>query len=374
MALLYFVIPVGDSLVPRLQDITAVAATWLLTLTRVPAVLEGRLITVPGQQWQVAEACSGARYLLSSAILGLAFAFLAFRSWKRRILMIAASILVPVIANCLRAYGIIMIGYLSNNTLAHGIDHVIYGWVFFLVCMLLVFAIAARHMEPPAAPELLPLDQRKSSSSIAQLIAAAVACCIILLLPVAALNRLEAREVADSANLSAARTNDHWISTGLLVPRWISQALDTSTGDTEAFRPLAPGADRPVYVYSGSSRAAARVLGSGERLLNQNYWTVLGEADRTVEVNGHPFELHEMRTQGPGPHRLIWMWCLVNGVETNSPIALKLLQAKDGMLGRRAAVQIVAIAADYDFDAKEAAPSLLNFLNNATPALTGSAR
>jgi len=38
---------------------------------------------------------------------------------------------VPIIANWLRAYMIVMIGHLSGNKLAVGVDHLIYGWLFF---------------------------------------------------------------------------------------------------------------------------------------------------------------------------------------------------------------------------------------------------
>ena len=54
-------------------------------------------------------------------------------------MFVAASILVPIVANWLRAYMIVMIGHLSNNKLAVGVDHIIYGWVFFGIVMLLLF-------------------------------------------------------------------------------------------------------------------------------------------------------------------------------------------------------------------------------------------
>ena len=69
----------------------------------------------------------------------------------RRLVFIALSIIVPIIANGIRAYLIVMIGHLSNNRLATGVDHVIYGWVFFGFVMMLLFWIGSQWREPDAA-------------------------------------------------------------------------------------------------------------------------------------------------------------------------------------------------------------------------------
>jgi exosortase len=62
---------------------------------------------------------------------------------------VLVSIAVPVVANWLRAYMIVMIGHLSGNTLAVGVDHLIYGWVFFGVVIMMMFMVGARWAEPP---------------------------------------------------------------------------------------------------------------------------------------------------------------------------------------------------------------------------------
>ena len=59
----------------------------------------------------------------------------------------AFSILVPIVANWLRAYMIVMIGHLSGNTLAVGVDHIIYGWIFFGVVMAVMFFVGSRWRE-----------------------------------------------------------------------------------------------------------------------------------------------------------------------------------------------------------------------------------
>jgi EpsI family protein len=61
------------------------------------------------------------------------------QSAKRRIIFMTISIILPIIANAIRVFGIIMTGYFSDMKYAVGADHLIYGWVFFslvIVCLL----------------------------------------------------------------------------------------------------------------------------------------------------------------------------------------------------------------------------------------------
>jgi EpsI family protein len=67
------------------------------------------------------------------------FAYLNYTSLKRRTLFVLASIIVPLVANWLRAYMIVMIGHLSDNRLATGVDHLVYGWVFFGLVIFVLF-------------------------------------------------------------------------------------------------------------------------------------------------------------------------------------------------------------------------------------------
>ena len=131
--------PFGEALIPPLIDFTADFTVTALQLTGIPVYREGSFFTIPSGNWSVVEACSGLRYLIASFTLGALYAYLTYRSLKRRLIFIALSVIVPIIANGVRAYLIVMTGHLSDMSLAVGIDHLIYGWVFFGLVMLLLF-------------------------------------------------------------------------------------------------------------------------------------------------------------------------------------------------------------------------------------------
>src|SRR2546423_1258251 len=110
-------------LVARYWDtVTSMVAIWYRSDT-----FAHGFVRFPTGSWWIVEACSGLRYLIASAMVGMLYAYLAYRSLSRRIAFVAASLAVPILANWLRAYMIVMIGYLSGNRLAVGIDHIIYG-------------------------------------------------------------------------------------------------------------------------------------------------------------------------------------------------------------------------------------------------------
>lgn len=150
LAFLFFAAPVGEFMLPRLMEWTAAFTVSALRASGVPVYQEGLEFVIPTGKWSVVEACSGLRYLIPSLMAGTLFAYLNYRSWQRRWLFVAVSIVVPIVANWLRAYLIVMLGHLSGNQYGAGVDHLIYGWLFFGVVMLLMFLVGARWTESPA--------------------------------------------------------------------------------------------------------------------------------------------------------------------------------------------------------------------------------
>lgn len=148
LGFLFFSVPIGEFLLPQFMDWTANFTIFALRLSGIPVYREGLYFVIPSGNWSVVEACSGVRYLIASLTVGTLFAYLHYQSFKRRILFIIVSIIVPVVANWLRAYFIVILGHLSGNRLATGVDHLIYGWIFFGVVILLMFIIGARWSEP----------------------------------------------------------------------------------------------------------------------------------------------------------------------------------------------------------------------------------
>ena len=145
---LYFSVPFGEFMVPYMMEWTADFTVASLQAIGVPVFREGLQFIIPSGSWSVVEACSGVRYLIASFMVGTLFAYLNYRSAKRRAIFMIVSLLIPVVANWLRALMIVLIGHLSSNKLAVGVDHIIYGWLFFGLVIGAMFMIGARWAEP----------------------------------------------------------------------------------------------------------------------------------------------------------------------------------------------------------------------------------
>lgn len=119
-----FLVPVGEEIVPQLQVITADISMALLGLTGIPAHIEGVFISTPTALFRVAEACSGVKFLIAMLAYGVLVANVCFKSWPRRMGIIATAIVVPVLANGVRAFGTIYIAHHHGLDFAAGFDHV----------------------------------------------------------------------------------------------------------------------------------------------------------------------------------------------------------------------------------------------------------
>ncbi len=141
LTLMMFALPFGEEFVPYLQVMTADNAVWLLQAAGVPVYRDGLYLTIPAGQFVVAEACSGVRFLVASVCFGYFYAFITYIDLWRRALFFAVAIALPLAANSLRVFMIIIIAHKTNMEYAVGADHLVYGWLFFafvLVCLILV--------------------------------------------------------------------------------------------------------------------------------------------------------------------------------------------------------------------------------------------
>ncbi|HQD99021.1 MAG TPA: exosortase A [Novosphingobium sp.] len=142
-----FLVPFGDELVPPLQTITAKLTVALVHLSQVPAAIDGVFIDTPAGLFEVAEACSGVKFLIAMVALGALVGNVCFRSWLRRIAFMGLCVIVPILANGVRAWGTIYAAQYIGAERAGGVDHLIYGWVFFALVMAMVLGLGWRFFD-----------------------------------------------------------------------------------------------------------------------------------------------------------------------------------------------------------------------------------
>jgi len=157
LAFLLFAVPFGHEVLPELMNWTADATVLALRYSGVPVFQEGRNFVIPSGRWSVVEACGGIRYLLTSVFIGAVFAYLTYTRTHKRVLFMVWSVLMPLIANWVRAYVIVMVAHLTENEWGMGLSHLALGWVIFGIAVFAGFAVGVRWRDP--LPEVPPPQQ-----------------------------------------------------------------------------------------------------------------------------------------------------------------------------------------------------------------------
>lgn len=381
LGFLLFAVPVGEFAIPRLMDWTADFAVAGLRASGIPVYREGLSFVIPSGHWSVVEACSGVRYLLASLMVGTLFAYLNFRALWRRLTFIALSVAVPILANWARAYMIVMLGHLSGNRLAVGVDHLIYGWVFFGLVILLLFWIGARwaeraepdgHLPEPPEP---PWESRWTAGRLGGVAAAVF---VAVLLPPLALAVIERGEAAAELPAALEVPAGDWggwqpaAAAADFVPAYRNASL------TRSLRLSRDGAEVDVYVaYYRQQTHERKLVTSTNAVLRADdpNWTVAAGGHRVLAVGGRElrvpvYELAPKASVGNAEQRrrtvMRWYWVAGQLCAGDSEAKIRTIWSR--LLGRGddSAVVVVSVA---DLPGQPAAAVLESFVREAAPAL-----
>ena len=125
-----------------LQLVSSELGVWFLRLLDVPVFLDGNIIDLGVTKLHVAEACSGLRYMFPIMSFSYIFAAL-YRGpmWHKATLLLAA-VPIAIVMNSVRIAiaGIVVQHY--GDAWLEGFTHFFEGWVIFLACIILLFALA----------------------------------------------------------------------------------------------------------------------------------------------------------------------------------------------------------------------------------------
>lgn len=130
---LFFAVPFGTEFIVPLQNLTANISVGMLRLINISVTYEGIHIITDHARFYVAEACAGLRFLIANIFAMSLYAHFTLRSKRSWLIFIPLSILFPILGNCLRAFIVMVIGHYSHGEFAAGVDHLLYGWGFFVV-------------------------------------------------------------------------------------------------------------------------------------------------------------------------------------------------------------------------------------------------
>lgn len=123
----------------KLQMISSQIGVGIISFFGVPVYLDGNVIDLGVYKLQVAEACSGLRYMFPLASFGFLFAILYKGPVWHKVALFLSSLPITVAMNCIR---IGIIGLLVDRygiAQAEGFLHFFEGWIIFIACLLVLY-------------------------------------------------------------------------------------------------------------------------------------------------------------------------------------------------------------------------------------------
>ena len=337
---MFLLVPIGEEAVPALQTLTAKMCMVLLSWTGIPAHIDGIFITTPAGLFRVAEACSGVKFLIAMVAYGVLVANLCFKSRARRLAFLAACIVVPIVANGLRAFGTIYIAHHQGIEFAANFDHVFYGWIFFGIVIGLVMAAGWPFFDKRADDPAF--DPAKLQAKVGRTMHASSALAAVLLVAAAPFSwsSYVASKSSPVPDRIAAPAVDGWV----MVPytptvHWTPRFVGGSHYVSGRYR-NAKGqtADLFVVVYDRQSEGR-ELIGYGQGAIDPDgFWSW------TADTPAPPFGRAE-RIKTKGAAREVVSFYRVNGVTSGSAAQVKLATLQARLLnGNQQAVAILVSA------------------------------
>jgi exosortase A len=357
---LVLAVPMGEELVPLLQEVTANISVAIVKLVGIPVYREGLYIYIPNGSFKVAEACAGIRFLISMIAIGVLYAYITYQSPWRRLIFVALSIALPIVANGIRAFGIIYIGHKSDMEHAVGADHLVYGWFFFAFVLFLLLSIGkfwredkrAEAVNIPTAPHQLTMPTYTL---------------LIAIIPVLFLQPLYNKFIV-------GQLIDKQLSSPLIRQVMLKAETDKLT----SFEPTFAKANN-VYALGVNNNAydleifvaqyqqdnkEQELINSKNRLFNIEMFTLIESENVKITVDGDTFVSTVLSLVDiSGAQKKLVYWYEIDQVKTSSSLAVKKAQLLDKLSGGKGAGNAVIIAIDNDiYDLKKVQISLEKFI------------
>ena len=395
LALLFLMNPIPNffynNLSSELQLISSQLGVAFIRLCGVSVFLEGNVIDLGSYQLQVAEACSGLRYLFPLMTLGVIIAYLfKGRAWMRWCLFLS-TVPITILMNSLR---IGVIGVLVDRfgiAQAEGFLHYFEGWLVFMGCFLVLLAECwvllrvtgdRRSIRELLAFEVLPAGTAAPQVRSRELGKPAVVVLVILLAAV-----FPARALPERSELRPARAD--FAEFPLQIGAWQGRRLhleavyldtlkmdDYVLADFVQAPAAAAGFAAPVNLYvayyasqrSGQSAHSPRscLPGGGWRILDFRPHEVVG-----VSSGGAALSVNRVIVQHGSDRQLVYYWFQERGRDITNEYLVKWYLFEDALLRNRTDGALVRFITPLRVDEPEASADarLAQFTGSALAAL-----
>lgn len=364
-----------------LQFLSSEIGVWFVGLMGVPVFLDGNVIDLGVYKLQVAEACSGLRYLFPIMSFSYVFAVLYRGPVWHRIALLLAAVPIAVVMNSIR---IGVIGLLVDRygiAQAEGFLHFFEGWVIFLSCIGLLFlmVMAMQRLSGDHRPlgEAVDLDFTGLGAQLARvltipasrgLITAALLTAALSGLWVLAPRHPVEAPPRDPFSLFP-RAIDGWSGTSTLLDPAIEKTLGADDYLSAWYQK--PGEAAPVDLFLSyyASQTDGDAIHSPEVCLPAAGWEVFRIEPVEISLPGTrfgTFPLNRAVIQKGLKKQLVYYWFEGRGRRVTNDFSAKFHTVADGVTRGRTDGGLVRVITPIGEDGEAAADARLRRFLGAT--------
>ena len=365
LLLLHAALPGWGQALPLLHKMTVLAVQQMLSLTGITAFFDGAVVNIPSGSFIIEDGCSGMNYFIVGTTIASIYAYLGPRSWRLAAISLCLGILLSVIANWVRVYGVILIGHFTDMQSPIVNNHGTFGWFIFAGAMILFYLVMARlfpderFLKPKKADD--PTSDLSgdglSNSNLGDfgLATALVAVSLLIALQLGGLTNW----LLASDNPLAALSLPQEASSTLQPNRWKPRVH----GATDIKSTTIGSVSLDVARFDRASSAA--LVQDDEVWADGKVWRMLDW--RIENQSGTPVQRLDLRSNNK--RVLVWTWYGVDQYQSAGRTTIRLRQAMSRYFGSGTGYVVILSVNCQLADCADGEAALEDFMRTTSPAL-----
>lgn len=340
LGFLYFAIPFWDYLSMALQLITVAVNEVGFGLTGISAEIDGIFVHLPGiGTFEVADGCSGLRYLIVGLTLTTLFGYLNYDRWSLRFVLIGIGLLLSLAANWIRVFIIIYVGYKTNMESSLIEDHDMFGWWVFAATLVPLFWVANSLARKGSEPRIERPRVKQEKASLLKQMSVMVTVVAALVIPVGLIKAKNQDSLEYYAPIELPQQMGEWQSLRVSVsPTW-SPLMRGYTQKAEIQYFNEDNQRLAVSVYLYSTQAPGReLIQDANRLYDYRNWRVVA-ADYHQVAGGIAYNQFALEERSNSQRVSVAQGYHVSGISYSNRLKAKLLQVLGFLNGRHDAAE-----------------------------------
>jgi EpsI family protein len=329
--LLLTVLPIWSLFIPYLQIIVAQASAYLIDISGITSIREGYLLVIPNGTFEVAESCSGMKFLIVGITLALIHTQLIKVPARVVLLYVLLASLLAFVSNVVRIFIVVIIGHYYGMSNEYVQDHNFIGWIVFSIFFFIFLFVGERRLRRHEIARQVEESGAQANAGMARRLSGSALVVLALSVGPAAYGYFTASDpMSNRDHISVLQQLPAWRAT----PGQLTDWTPLWTRGDRTFEGIVTKASERLDLFAtefDQQRQGHEAVNISHRVYDIEKWSRISKSARVIDVPGvGEVAVEETLLKATGHRkRLVWLW-----YRTNDKIVASKIQAKlNNLLG-----------------------------------------